>query len=384
MTGRWRTAAILGGAALLAAGCGSMPARTPTRPAPAPPAVSLSLGTAQTSGNVTWAAIPMGTTGPNLFWQLFRLPAAGGRWSLQTPPDIATNGALVLAPQGGAGQDARTLIAGIRPSLYLAYSPVTTTADGGTAWNTLPPDPGLADVPDSLAAAPDGHLIALGTGQQVSVLNPGAPGWTTLRGPSGTRGCDPTALTAVAYTGDGTPLLGGTCGQAGVAGIFAAAAGAWQLASVSLPAAYAGQRIQVLRLTRTGGADTALLEAGTGSAASLLAARTADNGQRWTVSPALRLAGARPVSASFGAGGAIAVALSGNRADTLDQGGTGWQPLPALPDGQARTLALPAAGITDALTADGSTLTVWRHAAGSAHWAQAQTIAVPIQYGSSS
>jgi hypothetical protein len=34
--------------------------------------------------------------------------------------------------------------------------------------------------------------------------------------------------------------------------------------------------------------------------------------------------------------------------------------------------------------ADGSTLTVWRHTAGSAGWAKAQAITVPIQYGSSS
>jgi hypothetical protein len=386
MTARWRMAAILGGAAVLAAGCGSTPVRTQARTtAHAAPAVSLSLSTAETSADGTWAAIPMGTTGPNLFWQLFRLPTAGGSWSLQTPPDIATNGALILAPQDGTGQDARALITGIRPSLNLSYSPVTTTTDGGTAWNTLPPDPGLADVPDSLAAAPDGHLIALSTGQRISVLRPGGSGWTTLTRPSsGSRACDPTALTAVAYTQDGTRLLGGTCAEAGVAGIFAYTAGAWHLAGPALPASYARQRIQVLRLTRAGGTDIALLEAGTGSTASLLAAWTSDNGQRWTVSPALPLAGAQPVSASFGEGGAIAVALTGDRGDALGRSGTSWRPLPPLPHGRAITLAQPAAGTTDALVADGSTLTVWRHTAGSAGWAKAQAITVPIQYGSSS
>ncbi len=386
MTARGRLAAVLGTAAILAAGCGSAPARTqapPATPAPAP-AVPLSLSTAETTADGTWAAIPMGTSGANQFWQLFRLPAAGGSWSLQTPPDIATNGALVLAPQAGRGPAARTLIAGIRPSLYLSFSPVTSTADGGTAWNTLPPDPGLADVPDSLAAAPDGHLIALGPGRQVSVLDPGGSGWATLRGPSSTRGCDPTALTAVAYAGDGTPLLGGTCGQAGVAGIFAYTAGAWRLTSLPVGAAEAGQPIQVLRLTRTGGTDTALLEAGTGAAASLLAAWTTEGGQRWTVSPSLRLDGAQPASVSFGDGGTIAVTLSGNRGETLVKGGTSWQPLPRVPGGHAVTLALPAAGVTDALTADGGTLTVWRHTAGAAGWAKAQTVVVPIQYGSSS
>jgi hypothetical protein len=47
------------------------------------------------------------------------------------------------------------------------------------------------------------------------------------------------------------------------------------------------------------------------------------------------------------------------------------------------TLALPAAGITDALAADGSSLTVWQLRRGSAAWASTQAIKVPIQYGSS-
>ena len=76
------------------------------------------------------------------------------------------------------------------------------------------------------------------------------------------RGCALAALTAVAYTPAGTPLLGGTCDRAGTAGIFSYADGTWQLTGPALPATLAGQRIQVLRLTRTGSTDTALLEAG--------------------------------------------------------------------------------------------------------------------------
>jgi hypothetical protein len=44
---------------------------------------------------------------------------------------------------------------------------------------------------------------------------------------------------------------------------------------------------------------------------------------------------------------------------------------------------LPAAGTTDALAADGSTLTAWQLTAGSPRWARAQVIKVPIQYGCS-
>ncbi len=79
---------------------------------------------------------------------------------------------------------------------------------------------------------------------------------------------------------------------------------------------------------------------------------------------------------------------TGTRTVALLQAGTGagatWQPLPALPPESTVTLAAGPAGATGALAASGSTLTIWRHEAGSSAWARAQTIKVPIQYGSSS
>jgi hypothetical protein len=387
MTTLWRAAAILA-TAILAAGCGSRSSPAQARNPPSPG--SLSVTTSLTSPGGTWAAVPMGASGPNLFWQLFLLPVAGGSWSLQTPPDIATNGALILAPQDGSGQDAKTLTTGVRPSLDLSFSPVTTTRDDGLDWATLPPDPGLANVPDALAAAPGGRLIALGQDHQVVIISPGSPSWSTLTSQhalaatTAARGCGLTALTAAAYTPAGTPLLGGTCARDGTAGVFAYTAGTWHLTGPALPAPLAGQHIQVLRLTRTGNTDTALLEAGTGQAAALLAAWTSDAGQHWTLSPALRPGGSRPVSASFGSSGATAVVLTGNRAEILAGTRASWQPLPALPPARSITLALPADGTTDALAADGSTLTAWQFTTGSSRWARTQVITVPIEYGSSS
>ena len=132
--------------AIAVAGCGSSAER---QAAPHPPKpVPLSLATSLSSAGTAWATIPMGApSGPNQFWQLFTLTNSGGRWSLKTPGGVATNGALVLA-----GPGKQTLTAGIRPSLDLGFSPVTTTRDGGGSWSSLPPDPGLADVPDALAA----------------------------------------------------------------------------------------------------------------------------------------------------------------------------------------------------------------------------------------
>jgi hypothetical protein len=46
----------------------------------------------------------------------------------------------------------------------------------------------------------------------------------------------------------------------------------WHPAGPALPAAYARQRVTVLRLTTTAGTTTAVLAAGTGAGARLLAA----------------------------------------------------------------------------------------------------------------
>jgi hypothetical protein len=394
MTGPGRKAAISLAAVMLAAGCGSTATPGTASQATAARQVSAAQLSPATSlaapDGGTWATIPMGGTGPNLFWQLFALPAASGHWTLATPPAVATNGALILAAPDGTGPGAHALVVGIRPSLYLSFSPVISTGDGGSHWATTPPEPGLADVPDALAAAPDGQMIALDRDQRVSHASTASAAWSTLTSqaavaatPAG-RDCDLTALTAVAYTQAGTPLLGGTCARPGIAGIFAFSSGTWHLAGPALPAALARERVQILRLTRTGSTLTALLETGSGRSATLVTAWTSDGSSRWTVSPALPLDGASPVSASPGAGGAIAVVLSSGRGEILDGPHASWQPLPPLPPARVITLAVLAGGTAEALAADGSTLTIWRPATGPARWTRLQDIKVPIQYGSSS
>jgi hypothetical protein len=177
-------------------------------------------------------------------------------------------------------------------------------------------------------------------------------------------------------------LLAGACARPGTAGIFAARNGTWQAAGPAIPPALARQRLTVLRLTQTSDRTVALLKAGTGSAASLLAAWSADNADHWTVSPPLRLNGAAPTSASFGPGGTAAIKISGNRGETIAGAGSPWRPLPALPPGTA-TLAPGSAGQTDALAVHHATLTIWQLPPGGTAWAKAQVINVPIQFGSS-
>jgi hypothetical protein len=370
-------------AVMLAAGC----AGAPTTPAPttqaAPPSPSLNTSLDTAAG--TWAAVVMGGSAAqdNNFWQLFIRPADSTRWKLVTPPGTADNGGLVLAGGGTA------LVTGFRPSQDLTFSPLIQTSDGGQAWSSLNPlDAALASAPDALAARPgSGQLLALLAGGTVQEAAPGNATWTALASqqalaatPAGRR-CGLQALTAAAFTPSGSPVLAGPCTRPGTAGIFTAGNGTWQAAGPALPAALAGQDITVSRLTRTAQGMTALLAAGTGPGASLLAAWSADG--HWTLSPPLPLHGSALTSASFGPGGTAAIITTANRGQITTSAGSSWQPLPPLPPGTA-TLAPGPGGTADALAARGGTLTVWQHAPGGTAWAKIQVINVPIPYGSSS
>jgi hypothetical protein len=317
------------------------------------------------------------------FWQLFVRPAPAGRWRLATPPGVASNGGLVMASLG-----AGSVVAGFRPSQDLTYSPLATSHDNGTAWTPGLLDAALADVPDALAAAPGGgHLLALLASGQAELSGPSGTAWATLAtrrslaaSPAG-RHCGPGRLTAAAFSPSGVPMLAASCARPGTAGIFAYASGTWHPAGPTLPAAYAHRTITVLRLTTTAGTTTALLAAGTGPAARLLAAWPTSSA-RWTLSPPLPLHGAALTSASPGPGGTVAVVLTGNRAQTITGPAGPWRPLPTLPPGTV-TLAPGPAGRWDALAVHHTTLAIWQLTPGSGTWAATQTINVPIQFGSS-
>ena len=384
--GRQLAIAVAMAAAMLAAGCGSAAAPPPapvtqaTQPAP-------SLNTTLVTAAGTWAVAVMGGSAAqyNNFWQLFIRPAGTTRWQLVTPPGTADNGGLVLA---GGGQ---SLVTAFRPSQNLTYSPLIETRDAGQAWSSLSPlDAALVSTPDALAIKPgSGNLLALLAGGTAELAAPGYTTWTTLASqqtlaatPPGRR-CGLQDLTAATFTPSGIPVLAGTCTRPGTAGMFASRGGTWQAAGPAIPAALARQHITVLRLTRTAQGIAALLAAGTGAAASLLAAWSADDGGHWTMSPPLTLGGAAVTSASFGPGGTAAIVIPGNRGETITSTGSSWRPLPPLPPGTA-TLAPGPRGAADALAVNRATLTVWQLAPGGAAWTRAQVIYVPILYGSSS
>jgi hypothetical protein len=376
-------------ATALIAGCSSAPhpAPAPGPAAEAPPAGAPFLATSLVTAAGTWAVAVMGGSAAqhNNFWQLFVRPAGSADWKLVTPPGTADNGGLVLADAGGP-----SLITGFRPSQYLTYTPLTLTRDGGQAWSSTGPlDGALANVPDALATAPGtGRLLALLTSGTAKLATPSYASWSTLASlqtlgaTASGRHCGLRNLTAAAFSPAGVPLLGGTCSRPGTIGIFASENGTWQAAGPRLPAALARQAITVLRLTRTATRTVALLKAGSGPAATLLVASSADSGSHWALSPPFKLSGATLSSAFFGPAGAAGIVLNGNRAETITSAGTAWQALPALPAGTATLTPGPAGGF-DALAVHGTRLTVWQLAAGSTTWHTTQAINVPIQFGSS-
>lgn len=370
--------------AACAAGCGQTASHQAVRPAAVlAPSLNTSLDT--TAG--TWAAVVMGRTGTsdNAFSQLFTRPAGSTSWKLVTPPGVATNGGFVLAAQGG-----RSLIAGFRPGVDLTFSALTATRDNGTNWEPGSPlQPGLADVPDALAAAPGGQrmLALLLGGTLTQSTDQGAhwtalPGLRSLAGTAAGRRCSPAALTAVSLTPAGTPLAAATCTRPGIAGIFSYTAGRWQGAGPSLPASLAGTATGVMRLTSTPAGNEALLAVGTGTAASLLATWTSGGDAHWTVSAPLRLGAAAVRSAGFGSAGTAWAVLTNGRAETIVSPTETWHALPAVPPGTAALAPGPDGGF-DALAVSGSELTVWRLSPGATGWTTTQVISVPIEYGSS-
>ncbi len=362
----------------LLAGCGSQQAAV-TRPAP--PTVTVPLGTSLVTAQGTWAIAVMGGSAAshNNFWQLFVRPPSASRWSLVTPEGVADNGGLVAA---GASA---SLVVGFRPSQNLAYSPLATSTDAGKNWTPGLLDADLADTPGALAVSSTGRTLALladGAITTAPTASAAATGqWTPLTtrdalaasGPG--RSCGLAGVVAVSFGPNKDPMAAGSCARPGVAGVFTDVNGTWRSAGLTLPGK---DTVQVLGLAATAGGNVALLSAGN----TLFAAWW--NGMRWTVSDPVAAA---PVAAStvqalgFGAAGSAWLLSSSGRAETIAGTGGSWQALPPVPPGTA-TLAPRTGGAYDALAVSGSKLTVWQLAQGA--WAKAQQISVPIEYGSSS
>ena len=364
-----RRAIVLIALSLTITSCGTQVVKVTS---PTVATVPVALGTSLATAQGTWAIAVMGGSAADQdnFWELFVRPAPGGSWRLVTPPAVADNGGLVAAGS------ATSLLIGFRPSQDLTFSPLATSTSTGAKWSAGLLNAGLANVPDALAASGSQELALLHDGTIDASTDSGAT-WSALPALGTGRGCAITGVNAVAFWTNETPVAAGACTRPGVAGIFRDTAGTWQQDSPLLPAAYARDRVRVLRLSSAAGSGsagtvTALLQAGQELFASWW------TGTGWA-SPVALAAGSGVRASGFGANGAAWVMLGDGSAATISGPGGSWVVLPALPAGTSVLAPGPA---YQALAAKGSKLTVWELTGGA--WIKVQSLSVPIEYGSSS
>jgi len=356
------------------------------------PLIGTPLATSVATSTGTWATFPMGHLDDptNTFWEVFTRPAGGQSWTEHTPPNVADNGGLVIAPTSAGA------VVGFRPSKLLSFSPLASTNDGGTTYAPGLVSGGLANVPDALSVAPSGHAAALTATQVLSsaaTLSAWQPVTTAVAmkaSPVG-QACGVQQLTAVGAT-EGGLFVGAACSVPGVVGLFQQAGSQFVSTGVQLPAADSKAFIEVLRIAPYKQGIAALLGVRNGSATSYVAAWNSAPGvatsestpgaAAWSLSAPQTSAGAL-VSTAVASGAGFAVltqptsgALS---AEVIAGPGSNWTQLATPPAGTA-TISV-AGDRSDALAADSDTFTDYRLTNG--QWVKAQTVQVAVPYGSS-
>jgi len=379
-SGRRCAAAVVAvGVVTMSAACGSP---SNAKSADAAAAIDVPLATSVTTSTGSWATLPMGHLDDpaNTFWEVFTLPSGGRQWAEHTPPDVADNGGLVIAPTNSG------VVIGFRPSDLLSFSPLASTTDGGATYTPGLLSGGLAAVPDALSVASTGGgaaLTATGVLTSASTLS----GWqpiatlSAIKATPAGQSCGVKQLSAVMTTG--TQLyLGLACSSPGVVGLLERSGSAFVSAGVSLPAADPKAHVEVLRIVQNGQGIAALLGLHDGSATSYVAAWKAASGSTaWTTSSPLEAAGALTSTAVAAGGFAVLTKDTAGalHAAAIAQEGDGWSQLPTPPAGTA-TLSISTSR-TDALVVDSATFT--DYLLSNAQWVKAQTVQVAIPYGSS-
>jgi hypothetical protein len=385
--GALAAAAAIASAAALAA-CSSTPTSSAAGDSTAGGGGGVSLATSLSTAKDTWAIVPV-TANP-AFWEVLVRPAASATWQLVTPPGVADNGGLVAAAGGG-----QALTVAVRPSRSLDFSPLASTADAGGSWSARGPlSAGVAASPGALAVSGSRLAAVLGDGA-IEASSDSGSSWRTLAKPGAIaasaagRQCGTVGVTSVSFGPFPADVVAaGTCGATGTTGFFDySPAGGWQ--RVRLPAS--GQLVRLgpgTALVRAKAGLTALWLGGWFAYAPLSGSAVQASSAAWTASAALPVTSA--VIASGGLAGATAtspgglwVLMPGGQAATISGPKQQWLLLPPTP---ARTsvLASGPGDSIDALAVSGTRLTVWQLDRGATVWTKAQTMSVPVQYGSSS
>ena len=364
----------------------SVPSASGAAPAGVP------LSSAIETGGGSWAVLPMGDLSNPLdtFWQVLHSASGFSQWSVVTPQGVADNGGLV------AGASAVSTLIGTLPSQQLRFSPLSVSADDGSTWSPALLPGGLTARPDALADAggtSTGSLAIVGT--SVLRARPGLASWTPLvslrRLDRATPRCGATALDAVAVASSGAPLVATGCRRSGIVAVFTPLAGAWKQVGTTLSRKLGALSTSVVRLESGGPATTALVAARrSGRNSNALIALWQKAGS-WTTSAPLALPSEGSLLASsVGPAGTVAVVIGPKGAPVayyLVPGGA-WTRLPRLPRATSALGPLEAAvGLggpsLDAFTVAGTQLGVFALTPSGTEWAKAQSIQVPLAYGSS-
>jgi hypothetical protein len=382
-------AAVLLAAATGIAGCAASSRAVSRSPAPPGP-VAAPLASGTTESGVSWATLRTG--GPSVggrFWQLLTQDRATGKWRLVTPPGVADNAGLTVTRASDG-----TMTAGFVPGQLLKFSPLATSTDDGAHWAQGLLPAGLVPDPDSLAALPDGRLVAV-TPASVEESGAGVENWTTLitlRALAATtdgRRCGLTGLTGTTGRPDGSALVFGTCSRPGRLGLFSNAGGSWrEIDPGFLPGSRAGGLMKVLGLISSTAGTSALFDVVVGRKQLLIPAVLSAGATTWTMYPAswslyqsMTVQGGPLSSVSGSSSGVWVVNMAGQRglatgyADRKLVGPHGATAF-SLP-GPDATIVPSASGGFTALVPGVSTVTVWQRAA-SGGWQRTQTIDVAL------
>jgi hypothetical protein len=354
----------------------------------AAPVVADPLAGSVANSTTTWATVGMGKNDGqfDVFWQLFALDAATGRFTLVTPPGVASNGGLMI---GQAGKGPSALI-GFGVSQDLEYSPLALSANDGRTWSPGGLAESLASVPSAVGSDAQGDAFALVGGDSPAVVERSGSltSWKTvitrasLASTAAGRRCQLGSLEGVAVDSGGSALVGTSCREEAVPGIFVSDGTTWRLAAVPVPASLRSDAFAVLRL----GSSSALLAA-VGHATDVVAAWQASSPESWALSAPLALpSSAALVATGSGPGGRQFVLWregTTELAAVIQGSGGRWQMLTGLPSRTA-TLAFLPNGQVDALSVDDTRFSAWRldDPTGTT-WTKVQALTVPIPFGSS-
>jgi hypothetical protein len=339
----------------------------------------------------SWVVLPMGQFGSqdNTFWQLLHADPGSSQWSVVTPQGVADNGGLVTA----AGVTAASSTVGFLPSQLLRFSPLSATTDAGRNWSPAFLPGALSARPDALASGPNGSLAIVGTAVLHQPSN--SSSWSRLVTLAALERlapqCGATALDAVAVTSTGAPLVGAACN--GHLGLFAALDGTWRLERAFLPGGWSDANTTILRL-QAGNTQTTVLASATRKGHQALFVLSQSGSGGWHASTPLPIGTDSTVRATaVGSDGAVSVQIGSKQTVSVDEimPGGSWVRLAAPPRGVVGlawvtpyTTSFATTTLDAFSVVGGTTLHVFAITPGGGKWAGAQTLQVPLPYGSSS